>query len=38
MQIDHVLVRDTYAVTETRTVEIPGTDHLAVVATLAATG
>ena len=35
VQIDHVLVRDRLAVVGVETFEVPGTDHLAVVATLA---
>ena len=37
VQIDHVMVRDTVAVTEVDTLEVPDADHLGVVATLAAT-
>jgi endonuclease/exonuclease/phosphatase (EEP) superfamily protein YafD len=37
VQIDHALVRDTLAVTDVDRFEVPGTDHLAIVATLAAT-
>ena len=36
IQIDHVLVTSTLAVTRSSTVDVPGTDHRAVVATLAA--
>ena len=35
IQIDHVLVDDTLAVTDSSTVDVPGSDHRAVVATVA---
>lgn len=37
VQIDHALVRDTFAVTDVDHVEVPGSDHLAVVVAVAAT-